>query len=78
MNPNSKMFAIETSDYGPFVRVLDRSLADEFDDFLTESFFILYDCKFNDESVEFLFGVAASKTKLSKIIDDFLRELPEA
>lgn len=68
---NSPIEVSESIDYGPVVRILDRELADSFDDYVTENFYAFYDTKFADDAVEFYFGQFASVARLKEIVDRF-------
>ena len=64
----------DSVDYGPVVRVLDRELADTFDDFVTENFYTFYDMGFKDDAVEFCFGQLASLERVKEVVDRFNAE----
>ena len=66
-------FAItESEETGITVIVRDFELADEFEDYLMEQQFVLFNIKENKSSFEFLFGQAASLDKVEQLIQKFL------
>lgn len=74
MTIKNKFSFLKDGKIGISIVVEDDELADLFDDFLTEEIYVLYNVRDNDGKQEFLFGNAASETKLSEIIDIFLAE----
>lgn len=66
-------FAItESEETGITVIVRDFELADEFEDYLTEQQFVLFNIRENKFIFEFLFGQAASLDKVEQLIQKFL------
>lgn len=61
----------ETEKHGVFLKVSDLDLADEFDDYITEKVYVLYNASFSDLSVEFCFGKAASISKVKDLVERF-------
>ena len=74
MTIKNKFSFLKDGKIGVSIVVEDDELADLFDDFLTEEIYVLYNVRDKDGKQEFLFGNAASETKLSEIIDAFLEE----
>jgi hypothetical protein len=72
---NTEQYIINThNDYGVSITVNNKNLADSLDDYLTENFFILYNIKDESAGTQFLFGQAASESKLKDIMTLFFNE----
>ena len=62
----------EDSKYGVSLSIDDAELADNFDDYLNDSCYVLVDIKFHNNYVEFYFGQAACVEKVNCIIEKFI------
>jgi hypothetical protein len=66
-----------TEQYGVKVQILDAALSDEFDDFLSEGEYVLYNMRSaqmddgDAKCTEFLFGKLADAGKVSSLVKQF-------
>lgn len=58
-------------DYGVIAYCSDSSLADDFDDFLTEELYVFYEVRFLEGTTEFFFGKASCVESVSRIVKLF-------
>lgn len=61
----------ETAEQGVAVTLDDDELADEFDDFLAEHCYVLFDVKFEEPGMTFFFGQASSVAKVESLLEKF-------
>jgi hypothetical protein len=64
----------ESTDYGTVVQIFDTEWADQFEDFLTEKCYVLFNTKLEQNGVTFFFGQASSSVKVRELFDRFLGE----
>ena len=62
---------VESEEYGAFLKVDDVEIADEFDDFLTEECYVLFEQKFESDHVVVHFGQAGSVEKIRLLVERF-------
>lgn len=62
-----------TDEYGIVVEILDPEVADRFEGYLTDNHYVLFDVKFENESVHFFFGQASSLKKVEALCYSFLK-----
>jgi len=62
----------ETKEYGVVLRIKDVDLADEFDDFINEEYYVFTELKFETACVYFYFGQAGCKEKVRDLVENFL------
>lgn len=60
--------------YGVVVRCTDTEIADEFEDYLAEQGYVLFNIKFEDPDVVFYFGQASSRDVVEALLVGFLSE----
>ena len=65
---------LDTPEYGIILKCLDLELADEFDDYLSENCFVLFNLKFDPKDVSFIFGQASSELKVRELFEKFISE----
>ena len=69
---NQDVFKIEENDeFGAYVICSDIEVADEFDDFMSESEYVLFNIKVEATSMIFYFGRASSPHRVKMLIDRF-------
>jgi len=61
----------ETEKHGVFLRINDLDIGDEFDDYLSEEVYVLFNLSLHDDYVEFSFGKAASVSKVKQLVDEY-------
>lgn len=61
----------EEPKYGVVLRFTDAELADQFEDFLSEKNFVLFNTKFEEAEVLFYFGQASSRDAVERLIERF-------
>ncbi len=65
----NKMFKIhQDEEYGAVLTVHDLNVADELDDFFTETCYVFYNIRPSTEHTEFFFGQASSVEKVEELI----------
>lgn len=74
MSTSSEVKISETPEYGTMLRCPDPELADQFEDFLTESCFVLFKTKLDSQEVTFFFGQASSVQKVRDLYERFTGE----
>ena len=75
MNDIAKV--IEDPQFGGSIEFKDREAADEFDDFVSEEHYILYNTKFEGDKVTFYFGEVSSTSKLEILLREFFEKYGE-
>ncbi len=78
MSTNSEIKISETAEYGAMLRCPDTELADQFEDFLTESCFVLFKTKLDSQEVTFFFGQASSVQKVRDLYERFIGKTPRS
>lgn len=68
----------ESEKYGVVLTVRDAELADNFDDYITEQCYILYEIKFYERHVEFYFGQASCIEKVNYIVESYTKLRPNS
>lgn len=71
MNKECGVVIEETQDFGTVLRCFDLAVADQLEDFLTESGFILFKVKLQPEGMSFFFGQASSVEKVRSLYESF-------
>ncbi|CAK0773630.1 conserved hypothetical protein [Gammaproteobacteria bacterium] len=61
----------DSPEYGTVLKCYDLIVADEFEDFLTESCFVFFQTKFDQNEVTFFFGQASSVQKVRDLFKRF-------
>ena len=56
---------------GVVLRCADAELADQFEDFLSEKNFVLFNTKFQESEVLFYFGQASSLDAVKRLVERF-------
>ena len=64
----------DTPDHGTILKCADAKVADEFEDFLTERCYVLFNVKFEPTDVTFFFGQASSTSKVRDLYERFVNE----
>lgn len=64
--------AVDDTEYGVVLKFRDIEAADQFDDFLSESCFVLFQTKFEKDEVSFYFGQASSVDKVKELYGRFI------
>lgn len=64
----------ETAEKGVALRLIDAELADEFEDYLSEQCFVLFNLAFDENGVIFYFGQASEQSKVLALFDKFLHQ----
>lgn len=64
----------ETAEYGVALRLIDTELADEFDDYLSEQVYVLFNIAYDENGVIFYFGLASERSKVLALFEGFLRQ----
>jgi hypothetical protein len=64
----------ESADYGAIWTTADADLGDRFEDFLTERCFVLFQTRFENDEVSFLFGQASSANRVRELYERFLSQ----
>lgn len=64
----------ETAEEGVSLRLVDAELADEFEDYLSEQCFVLFNLAFDENGVIFHFGQASERSKVLALYERFLRQ----
>jgi hypothetical protein len=75
MSAHSRFHVDEEPPYGVVLRCTDVELADQFEDFLAEKNYVLFDIKFQEAEVLFYFGQASSLDAVRSLVDRFEAEL---
>lgn len=75
MSVDSRFQVDEEPTYGVVLRCTDAELADQFEDFLSEKNFVLFNTKFQEAEVLFYFGQASSLDAVRKLVERFEVEL---
>jgi len=65
----------EDPKYGVVLRCTDAEVADQFEDFLSEKNFVLFNTKFQGTEVLFYFGQASSANAVEQLLKRFEAEL---
>jgi len=60
--------------FGVVARCMDAEVADEFEDFLSERNYVLFNTKFEENDVLFYFGLASSQDRVKLLIQRFQAE----
>jgi hypothetical protein len=63
--------------YGTVLSMKDVELADRLEDFFTEKHYVLFDPRFDQDTVFFYFGQASSVEKVRTLYEQFLSESSE-
>ncbi len=71
MNKNELFEIKDSPEYGAILNIKNSELADQFEDFLAEKCFVLFNIKFESDIVEFFFGQASSVDKVKELVDRF-------
>lgn len=75
MSADSRFHVDEEPTYGVVLRCTDAELADQFEDFLSERNFVLFNTKFQEAEVLFYFGQASSLDAVRGLVQRFEAEL---
>lgn len=67
-----KVEITETHEHGVVFKCFDVELADQFEDFLSEHCFVLFNLKIEGNETVFYFGQAASTLKIRSLYEKFL------
>ena len=62
----------ETAEHGVALRLNDAELADEFEDYLSEQCFVLFNLAHDESGVIFYFGQASERSKVLALFEKFL------
>ena len=65
----------DTLEYGGVLKCFNIEIADQFEDFLTENCFVLFNIKLDREEVTFYFGQASSTSKIRELYGRFMETL---
>jgi hypothetical protein len=65
---------VDSPDYGIILICKDIGLADELEDFLTESCFVFFNVKLGSESVSIYFGQASSSERVRALYEKFVEQ----
>lgn len=71
MNKDSTFKITESPEYGTVLRINNSELANQFEDFLAERCYVLFNIKFESDFVLFFFGQASSPVKVGELLDRF-------
>lgn len=61
----------ENNKYGVILEVSTDEFADEFTDFITESFYVFFDVKFEANCVYYYFGQVSCVEKVLQLVEKF-------
>ncbi|MCU0972484.1 MAG: hypothetical protein MUF80_00765 [Burkholderiales bacterium] len=75
MSAGPTFHVTEDPPYGVVLRCTDAELADQFEDFLSEKNFVLFNTKFQEADVLFYFGQASSLDAVRRLVERFEAEL---
>jgi hypothetical protein len=75
MIKNSSVEILETAEYGPVLKFRDAEVADQFEDFLTERCFVLFQTKLAPEETIFIFGQASALSRVHDLYEKFTYEI---
>lgn len=75
MSADCEVEITDTLEYGGVLKCHDIELADQFEDFLTESCFVLFNTKLDRDEVTFYFGQASSTSKIRELYERFRERL---
>lgn len=64
---------LESSEFGLTVRVFERELADQLDDYLTETHYVPHDVAFGAAWVDLYLGQACDLNKVETMLAEFCR-----
>jgi hypothetical protein len=67
----SKFQVDDDPKYGVVLRCTDAEVADQFEDFLSEQNFVLFNTKFQEGEVLFYFGQASSASAVEQLLKRF-------
>lgn len=65
---------VDSPDYGAILICKDIDLAEELEDFLTESCFVFFNVKLSLDSVSIYFGQASSSEQVKTLYEKFIAE----
>lgn len=65
----------ETAEFGVILQCNDAETADQFEDFLTERCFVLFNIRQQGEGILFYFGQASSHEKVRELYARFLSDV---
>ena len=69
-------YTISTNDkYGICIEFENTDISDEFEDFITERLYVLFDTVFSDSKTIFYFGQAGCAEEVKKIAEAFIKSL---
>jgi hypothetical protein len=71
MTGAGRFFIEEDPKYGVMVRCSDAETADQFEDFLSERNYVLFDIKFEGAEVLFYFGQASTRDGVKSLVEKF-------
>jgi hypothetical protein len=75
MNTRISVEIQELHEYGTILKIGDTEVADQFEDFLTEHRFVLFNVKFEPDGVSFYFGQASSAARVRDLYNVFSRDV---
>ena len=64
---------IEVPEYGVILKYANLDLADEFEDFLTECCFVLFNVKLENSVTSFFFGQASNPVNVNDLYNRFIQ-----
>jgi hypothetical protein len=71
MNTNNSVDIFETPEHGVVLLCRNLEMADQFEDFLTEHCFVLFNISLNNSEVSFFFGQASALSKVHGLYERF-------
>jgi hypothetical protein len=74
MSNNTEVEISETAEFGVALLCKDAEIADQFEDFLTEKCFVLFNLRSQDGAVSFYFGQASTQEKVRELYARFLSD----
>ena len=74
MSKYSQVEIGETAEFGVTLQCNDAEIADQFEDFLTEKCFVLFNLKPQGEKISFYFGQASTQEKVGELYARFLSD----
>lgn len=74
MNKYSQVEIGETAEFGVTLQCKDAEIADQFEDFLTEKCFVLFNLRPQGEEISFYFGQASTQEKVRELYARFLSD----
>lgn len=74
MSKYSQVNISETAEFGVTLQCKDAEISDQFEDFLTEKCFVLFNLKLQGEKISFYFGQASSQEKVRELYTRFLSD----